>query len=132
MSVKDLFSTARDGPAGDYSLDFWDYTYVAILIILVIYICVTDPADNGARHFAKRPRYLALPEKLRRKAALLECSIYAVGALVISGLRIARPFIGGTMLYTTLSVLGLTLMFVYFIAVRLIVKRMVKKNEEQE
>lgn len=75
---------------------------------------------------------MALPEKLRRKAALLECSIYAVGALVISGLRIAWPFIGGTMLYATLSVLILTLMIVYFIAVRLIVKRMVKKNEEQE
>lgn len=132
MSIRDLFSTAReDGlPGVDYSLGLFEYIYIALTIIFAIDIFVRVTADNGAGYYAKRPKLRSLPDRLRRRAVLLECSCLVFLELVVVGSLALRPFIGGTNLHITLKVLGLLLALAYGLVIRRIEKRMVKKHDE--
>lgn len=132
MSIRDLFSTAREDsfPGVDYSLGLFEYIYIALTIIFAIDIFVRVTADNGAGYYAKRPKLRSLPDRLRRRAVLLECSCLVFLALVVVGSLALRPFIGGTNLHITLKVLGLLLALAYGLVIRRIEKRMVKKHDE--
>ena len=85
MSIRDLFSTAREDslPGVDYNLGLFEYIYIALTIIFAIDIFVRVTADNGAGYYAKRPKLRALPDRLRRRAVLLECSCLVFLALVV-------------------------------------------------
>lgn len=128
--IKNLFSTEREGsfPRADRSLDLFDYVYLALLLIFVIDVFVNVYDDRGARLFAKRPKCLALPDDLRRRAAMIECSSLGVLAAVIVAMKVSEPFIGGTNLHTTLGVLCLLLILAYSAAVRFFVKRIAEKH----
>ena len=132
--IKNLFSTEKEGgyPRADRSLDLFDYVYLVLLLIFVIDVFVNVCDDKGARLFAKGPKCLALPDALRRKAAMIECSSLGVLAAVVVAMKVSEPFIGGTNLHATLGALCLLLILVYYAAARFFVKRIAEKHDRPD